>query len=100
MTDVLGGVRSRVDDGEASGHDPEKEGHGDAGDRGDVQLLDEERSLVVEDVDEVHVEVPLAEAVVQVLAALEQTEEDGAGRLVARLAHGRGLNPVIGSEAA
>ena len=49
--------------------------------------LDEEGALVVEDVDDVHVEVPLAEAVVQVLAALEQAEEDVAGRLVARLSH-------------
>ena len=77
VADVLGGIRGRVDDGETSRHDAEEQGDRDAGDGGDVQLFDEKGALVVEDVNEVHVEVSLAEAVVQVLAAFEQPEEDG-----------------------
>ena len=42
---------------------------------------------MVQNVDDVHVKVALAEAVIQVLAALKQSKEDVAGRLVARLSH-------------
>ena len=99
VTDVLGGVRGCVDDGETSRHDAEEQGDRDAGNGGDVQLFDEKGALVVEDVNEVHVEVSLAEAVVQVLAAFEQPEEDGSRRLVARFAHSGCLDPVVRAQA-
>ena len=99
VTDVLSGIRGCVDDGETSRHDAEEQGDRDAGNGGDVQLFDEKGALVVEDVDEVHVEVSLAEAVVQVLAAFEQPEEDGSRRLVARFAHSGCLDPVVRAQA-
>ena len=55
---------------------------------------------MVQNVDDVHVKVALAEAVIQVLAALKQSKEDVAGRLVARLSHCWRLYPVVGAEAA
>lgn len=40
-------------------------------------------------------EMSLAEAVVKVLAAFEEAEEDRAGGLVARFANCCGLDPVV-----
>jgi len=100
MANVFCRVWGSVDDSHAGRDDAEEQGDRNASYGGDVQLLDEEGPLVVEDVDDVHVEVALTEAVVQVLAAFEQAEEDVAGGLVARLAHGVRLDPVIGPEAA
>ncbi len=100
MTNVFGWIWGRVDDGHAGRHDAEEESDGDAGDGGDVQLLDQEGSLVEEDVKEVHVEVSLAEAVVQLLASLEQPEVDEAARLVVAVASRRGHNPEVGAETA
>ena len=100
MTNVFGWIWGRVDDCQASRHDAEEEGDSDAGDGGDVQLLDEEGSLVEEDVNQVHVEVALAEAVVQPLAALEQAEVDEPARLVVAVPSCSGHDPEVGAETA
>ena len=100
MTNVFGWIRGRVYDCQAGRNNAEEEGDGDAGDCGDVQLLDQEGSFVEEDVNQVHVEVPLAEAVVQPLAALEQAKVDEAARLVVAVASSSGHNPEVGAETA
>jgi len=64
MAYVFGGIWSCVDDCETSRHNAKENSDRDASNCRDVQFLDEESPLMEEDVDDVHVEVTLAEAVV------------------------------------
>ena len=99
MTDVFGGVWGSVDDCHASGHDAEENGHSDARDGGDEQLLLHERPFVEQDVKDVHGKVSFSKAMVQTFGALEQTKVDGAARLVTVVPTGCGHHPVVCSKA-
>ena len=98
MANVFGGIRGRVDDSETSRNNAEENSDGNASDRRDVQLLDEEGPLVEEDVNDVHVEVTLAEAVVQLLGALEQAEVNEAAGFVAGFTDRCWNNPIVCAE--
>ncbi len=98
MANVLCWIWGRVDDGQTSRNNAKEDGDGDASDRRDVQLLDEERALVEEDVDDVHVEVAFAEAVVQLLRALEQAEVNEPAGFVASFTNGCWNNPIVCAE--